>query len=115
MPELPKLWLLVNQCSQCHSLCGLAGCLPQFLRELSIWLQLLSNIFYSHITFARSTATPNFTAVKLNCNRDFKSIFQTDLNCECLRSFQNELLIDLDAFEIISLKSKKDMVSKLAS
>lgn len=53
--------------------------------------------------------------MQLNSNDYFKSIFQTDLNCECLRCFLNGLFIDLDASEIIFLKKARKIVSRLAS
>lgn len=104
-PKLPKLWLLVNKCSQCHSLCRLSVC-PGSVESFCLVPGAFKYILFTH-HLCKKYCNSQFTAVEPNCNDYFKNIFQTDLNCECLRCFPNELLIDLDAFEIISLKKQE--------
>lgn len=113
MPQLPKLWLLVNRCSQCHSPCRLAV-YPSSLESFYLVPVVFKYILFPNCP-CKKYCNLQFTAVQLNSNDYFKSIFQTDLNCECLRCFLNGLFIDLDASEIIFLKKARKIVSRLAS
>lgn len=105
MPQLPKLWLLVNRCSQCHSPCRLAV-YPSSLESFYLVPVVFKYILFPNCP-CKKYCNLQFTAVQLNSNDYFKSIFQTDLNCECLRCFLNGLFIDLDASEIIFLKKQE--------
>lgn len=75
MPELPKLWLLVNKCSQYHSLCRLSV-YPSSSESFSLVPVAFKYILFTH-HLCKQYCSSQFTAAELNCNDDFKSIFQT--------------------------------------
>lgn len=78
MPKLPELWLLVNKCSQYHSLCRLSV-YPTFSENFYLVPVAFKCILFTH-HLCKKYCNSQFTAVELNCNDYFKNIFQTDLN-----------------------------------